>query len=82
VGLSLKSPRFLSNRWGPPQTTENVTGEMDNVGVGFVKGRMGDGHRPKPVGQARSLGRKARPRRLGSRCSSVSGRPSEDTGIG
>ena len=23
-GLSLKSPQFLSNRWGPPQTEERI----------------------------------------------------------
>jgi ISXO2-like transposase domain len=37
VGLSLKSPRFLSNRWGPPQTTNSVEGFF---GV-FKRGMVG-----------------------------------------
>jgi serine protease Do len=31
VGLSLKSPRFLSNRWGPPQSAGQGTGSSPPV---------------------------------------------------
>jgi transposase len=30
VGLSLKSPRFLSNRWGPPHTSDAGEGWSDS----------------------------------------------------